>query len=128
MEVFLIAYAGNAGIRLMTAEDARRLTHINLAFGVIRDGLLDTSRLDIWDELKQIRAWNPDIRIVRQRVADPDDAKAAGLHGSPTILIDGVDPFAGPDTETSWTCRVFMSADGIQGAPSTQQLREVMGL
>lgn len=64
MEVFLIAYAGNAGIRLMTAEDARRLTHINLAFGVIRDGLLDTSRLDIWDELKQIRAWNPDIRIV----------------------------------------------------------------
>ena len=71
---------------------------------------------------------DPDIRIVRQRVADPDDAKAAGLHGSPTILIDGVDPFAGPDTETSWTCRVFMSANGIQGAPSTQQLREVMGL
>ena len=70
---------------------------------------------------------DPDIRIVRQRVADPDDAKAAGLHGSPTILIDGVDPFAEPGTEASWACRVFVSADGVQGAPSTEQLREAMG-
>jgi len=76
--------------------------------------------------VREAAAGDPEIRIVRQRVADPDDAKAAELHGSPTILIDGVDPFAGPDAEPSWTCRVFVSADGIQGAPSTLQLREVM--
>ena len=40
MKPLLIAYATNEGIRLMNREDARRLTHINLAFGVIRDGLL----------------------------------------------------------------------------------------
>lgn len=64
MKHFLIGYAGNAGIRMMTAQDARSLSHINLAFGVIRDGLLDTSRLTVWDSLHQLRGWNPDIRIV----------------------------------------------------------------
>ena len=40
MKPLPIAYATNEGIRLMNREDALRLTHINLAFGVIRDGLL----------------------------------------------------------------------------------------
>ena len=74
-----------------------------------------------------LAAGDPEIRVARQRVADPADAAAAGLHGSPTILIDGVDPFVEPGTETSWACRVFVSADGIQGAPSTEQLRAAMG-
>ena len=69
----------------------------------------------------------PLLAYAVRRVADPADAAAAGLHGSPTILIDGVDPFVEPGTETSWACRVFVSADGVQGAPSTQQLREAMG-
>ena len=66
--------------------------------------------------------------LAASNVATPATIDRSMEFDSPTILIDGVDPFAGPDTETSWTCRVFMSADGIQGAPSTQQLREVMGL
>ena len=69
--------------------------------------------------VRDLAAGDPEIRVVRQRVADPSDAEAAGLHGSPTILIDGVDPFAEPGTEAS--------ADGVQGAPSTEQLREAMG-
>jgi len=77
--------------------------------------------------VRDIAAGDPEIRIVRQRVADPTDANAAGLHGSPTILIDGVDPFVAPNAETSWACRVYMSPEGVQGAPSIKQLREVMG-
>jgi hypothetical protein len=77
--------------------------------------------------VREVADGDPEIRIVRQRVADPADTAATGLHGSPTILIDGVDPFAAPDTEPSWACRVFLSAYGIQGAPSTKQLREAMG-
>jgi hypothetical protein len=77
--------------------------------------------------VRDLAAGDPEVRVARQRVADPADAAAAGLHGSPTILIDGVDPFAEPGTEASWACRVFVSADGVQGAPSTEQLREAMG-
>lgn len=64
MKHLLIGYAGNKGIRMMTPEDARRLTHINLAFGVIEDGLLSLRHLDIWDRLPEIRSWNPDIKFV----------------------------------------------------------------
>ncbi len=83
-------------------------------------GLAERRVLDLADG-------DPEIRVFRQRVADPADAEAAGLHGSPTILIDGVDPFVEPGTEALWACRVFVSADGVQGAPSTKQLREAMG-
>ena len=64
MKPLLIAYAGNQGIRMMTREDAKRLSHINLAFGVIEEGLLSLRHLDIWAELPRIRAWNPDIKVV----------------------------------------------------------------
>ena len=77
--------------------------------------------------VREVSDGDPEIRVVSQRVADPGEAEAAGVHGSPTILIDGVDPFVEPGTETSWACRVFVSADGIQGAPSTEQLRAAMG-
>ena len=79
------------------------------------------------ERVRDLAAGDPAIRVIRQRVADLADAAASGLHGSPTILIDGVDPFAEPGTEASWACRVFVSADGVQGAPSMEQLREAMG-
>lgn len=87
----------------------------------------DCPNIDLAEQrVRDVADGDPEIRVVRQRVADPAEANAAGLHGSPTILIDGVDPFAEVGTEPSWACRVFVSADGIQGAPSTKQLREAM--
>ena len=38
----------------------------------------------------------PGPAITRRVVADPDEAARAGLHGSPTVLVDGTDPFAAP--------------------------------
>jgi hypothetical protein len=35
--------------------------------------------------------------VIRHRVVtDEREAAEAGMHGSPTLLIDGVDPFAQP--------------------------------
>ncbi len=38
----------------------------------------------------------PAVTVSRQVIATEDDAARGGMHGSPTILIDGLDPFAGP--------------------------------
>ena len=35
-----------------------------------------------------------DIRVTRQLVETAEDAERLGFHGSPTVLVDGVDPFA----------------------------------
>ncbi|QYN19170.1 hypothetical protein [Amycolatopsis sp. DSM 110486] len=39
-------------------------------------------------------------------VEDVEMARAVGMTGSPTVLIDGVDPFAEPGLEPSVSCRV----------------------
>ncbi|MDE7030351.1 MAG: chitinase [Lachnospiraceae bacterium] len=69
---YLLGYAGNtAGI---TEEDAKKLTHINLAFGQLNlDGSISVDHLTILEQLPQIRSWNPEIRIVLSVVPhDPD--------------------------------------------------------
>ena len=47
--------------------------------------------------------------------------------GSPTILIDGADPFAEQATGTgAFSCRVYYGDAGLSGAPSVEQLRQVL--
>ena len=66
--------------------------------------------------------------VVRRReVADERQAAEAGMHGSPTLLIDGVDPFAGPDQAPSLSCRLYRDEVGrAGGAPSVQALRQAL--
>jgi hypothetical protein len=66
--------------------------------------------------------------VVRRReVADERQAAEAGMHGSPTLLIDGVDPFAGPDQAPSLSCRLYRDEAGrAGGAPSVQALRRAL--
>ena len=59
----LLGYVGNTGV--VTEEDAKRLTHINVAFGhLYTDGSIHVDHLNIHERMDQIRAWNPDIKIL----------------------------------------------------------------
>jgi Alkylmercury lyase len=50
------------------------------------------------------------------------------MHGSPTILVDGTDPFAEPGQSPTVSCRLYRDRGGrVDGAPSVSQLREVIG-
>jgi len=58
-------------------------------------------------------------------VTDQDQAARWGMTGSPTILLDGADPFAVPGTSPSISCRLYPGTDGrVEGAPSTPDLRQ----
>ena len=47
--------------------------------------------------------------------------------GSPTILLDGVDPFAEQASGSgAFSCRVYRGETGLSGAPSVEQLRHVL--
>lgn len=58
-------------------------------------------------------------------VASPAEAVAAGLHGSPTILVNGNDPFP-HRAEDAWSCRLYANEGGVEGAPSVRALVEVL--
>lgn len=53
------------------------------------------------------------------------EADELGFRGSPTILIDGKDPFDAVGS-TGLSCRVYRTEAGLEGAPSVDQLIAVM--
>ena len=60
----VIGYAMNDSLSAITEEDIRKLTGLNLAFGLIKDGLLDLSILPDINLIENYRKWNPDLKIV----------------------------------------------------------------
>jgi len=69
----------------------------------------------------------PDAVIRRRQIADELEAAQAGMHGSPTLLIDGTDPFAAPGQPPSLSCRLYRDSTGrAERAPSVQALRQVL--
>ena len=70
---------------------------------------------------------HPDTVVHRREIADERAAAEAGMHGSPTLLIDGVDPFAVPGQPSSLSCRLYRDATGrAAGAPPVDALRRAL--
>jgi hypothetical protein len=67
-----------------------------------------------------------DVAIERVFVETPEDADRLGFIGSPTILVDGRDPFANGDEQPALACRVFSTPEGRAGSPTVDQLVEVL--
>ncbi|MFI9550591.1 organomercurial lyase [Nonomuraea endophytica] len=60
-----------------------------------------------------------DVPVVRRTVSSAEEAQRWGMRGSPTLLVDGVDPFAVAGMPVSVSCRV-------QKVPSVAALRQVL--
>ncbi len=67
--------------------------------------------------LKELGREDQTIRY--QRVETPEEADRVGFSGSPTILVDGVDPFPDPAGPAGFACRVYAG----DAAPTREQLR-----
>lgn len=63
-----------------------------------------------------------DLAPEHVRVETAEDAERLGFRGSPTVLVDGVDPFADEAAPVGLSCRVFPTPDGLRGAPTVEQL------
>lgn len=68
----------------------------------------------------------PDEVLTLRAVTTSEEAEAVGFRGSPTVLVDGVDPFGDTSAPVGLSCRVFPTPDGLAGAPTLEQLREVL--
>lgn len=50
-------------------------------------------------------------------VTGQEEAERIGFTGSPTILVDGRDPFAEPGRVPGLACRVYRTPGGLAGVP-----------
>jgi hypothetical protein len=78
--------------------------------------------------LAAVVAERPEVVVTRRAVETPEEAQLLGFHGSPSIMVDGVDVFAGPDAGVGLSCRVYDTPDGAAGSPTTAQLRAALGV
>jgi hypothetical protein len=83
-------------------------------------GLLD-QRLD-----GVLADW-PEVTVTRRTVTDLDQAERWRMCGSPTLLLDGTDPFAAAGQRPSLSCRLYRRPDGhAEGAPPIEALRDAI--
>jgi hypothetical protein len=79
------------------------------------------------ERLAAALAGRPGVAVVRREIADERTAAQAGMHGSPTLLINGTDPFAAPGQAASLSCRLYRDETGRVGpAPPVEALRRAI--
>ncbi|MBW3620920.1 MAG: thioredoxin family protein [Actinobacteria bacterium] len=66
------------------------------------------------------------FQLAYRKVDTPEEAEALSFRGSPTVVIDGRDAFARGDEPVGLSCRLYQTPDGQAGAPTVEQLREVL--
>ncbi|MBT2420719.1 hypothetical protein J7F01_37010 [Streptomyces sp. ISL-22] len=69
--------------------------------------------------LDEALADHPDVTVTWREITDPQQAERAGMHGSPTLLVDGTDPFSPPGQPPSLSCTVG-------DPPTVQRIRAVL--
>lgn len=76
------------------------------------------------DRLVAVLQGREDVSVSYDVISDEADAVSRGMQGSPTLLIDGTDPFAEPGQPPTMSCRLYRDASGLTvGAPSVAQIR-----
>lgn len=75
--------------------------------------------------LRQLSA-ELDLAISHRTVDTPEAAEELSFRGSPTVLVDGRDPFAQGDEPVGLSCRIYQTPHGPAGSPTLEQLREVL--
>jgi hypothetical protein len=79
------------------------------------------------DRLAAVLGGRAGVSVSHQVISDEGEAARWGMRGSPTLLIDGVDPFAEPGQPPGMSCRLYRDDDGqASGAPSAGQLRHAI--
>ena len=67
-----------------------------------------------------------DADVAVEPVETHEEALRVGFRGSPTVLVDGRDPFGDAHADIGLACRVYATPIGPQGAPTVEQLRAAL--
>jgi hypothetical protein len=63
-----------------------------------------------------------DLDVVVRVIRTADEAALTGFGGSPTILVNGRDPFRSGEPVSDLACRIYWTDRGAAGSPTVDQL------
>jgi len=79
------------------------------------------------ERLAQVLAGWPGVPVTRRVITGAAGAARWGMAGSPTLLVNGKDPFAGPGTRPAMACRMYHGENGrLEGAPAVGAIRRAL--
>jgi hypothetical protein len=87
---------------------------------------LDCPNWRVADERVRLVAERHGVTVAYRLVESAEAADSLGFRGSPTILIDGRDPFATGNEPFGLACRLFATPEGPVGAPTVEQLEAAL--
>jgi hypothetical protein len=67
-----------------------------------------------------------DVRVTTTVVTSQAQAEKLGFVGSPTVMIDGRDPFADPARSPGLACRLYRDETALTGTPPAARLRRAL--
>jgi hypothetical protein len=73
-----------------------------------------------------VLAGRDDVIVEHRLVTTAEQVEGSGFRGSPTVLVNGCDPFADPAAPAGLSCRVSRTEAGPAGAPTVEQLLAVL--
>ena len=80
-----------------------------------------------WEATRDLVVALTGVSPVLRRVATPEEAEALRFVGSPTILVNGVDPWADQSQHVGLACRIYRTPEGrLAGAPTEAMLRATL--
>lgn len=103
------AHDGGVDVRVLVVEDCPNEV---AAVALVRQALHDVGL--------------PSVPVSTRVVTAFEEATELTFTGSPTILIDGRDPFAQPGQSPALACRIYRSPAGAAGVPELAPLREAL--
>ncbi|MEW2386088.1 hypothetical protein AB0873_28910 [Micromonospora sp. NPDC047707] len=66
------------------------------------------------------------VRITVRLVTSQAEAEQLGFLGSPSVLVDGRDPFAEANRRPAMACRLYRDDTGVSGMPPIRRLRQAL--
>jgi hypothetical protein len=77
--------------------------------------------LAMLNELLSEAGWDGDVQFIN--VDTQQRAEELSFRGSPTVLINGDDPFLDTEAPFGLSCRIYPTDDGYRGTPPESELR-----
>lgn len=79
------------------------------------------------ERLAAATAGRSDVSVLKRLIRDTDEAARLGMRGSPTLLVNGTDPFPAGGDAPGISCRVYRDEHGHPVAvPSVAALTRVI--
>ncbi|MEU8261722.1 hypothetical protein AB0C02_14020 [Micromonospora sp. NPDC048999] len=66
------------------------------------------------------------VQVTIRVVTSQAEAEQIGFLGSPSVLINGQDPFAEPDHSPAMACRLYRDDTTVSGVPPIRRLRQAL--